>query len=136
MARRQRIESAAALDSAAQAAALTNQLAQEEAPTLRLVLNRLLERHPELVAEVSGLLESPAVRGTLAGKTAIDLKAIRDQIRAEFRETARHFSYGDVTLPTLMDELVDDARTWLQKGDVASAVALLELVAQEFRGCV
>jgi len=132
MARRQRIEPAATLDSAAEAVALINLLSQEEVPTLRLVLKRLLERHPTLVSEARGLLESPRVGGTTARAATLDLTAIRNRIRAQFRETARHFSYGDVTLPRLMDELVDDAQAWLLKGEGTSALALLELVAQEF----
>jgi uncharacterized Zn finger protein len=103
---------------------------------LRALLNHLVAKYPEIIETIDKFL-IPAVSASKAqGKITINVKAYRNSVRNELRQSLRILEEDYSEEDPISDEiyaLVHEAKDYCQKGEPDNAIAILEAIIS---GCI
>jgi SWIM zinc finger len=118
---------------AVQTLALSSLLADASVETLRVVIESIVKRHPDIHDET---LRALALANDVTGEktiSAAQLEAIQKEIRAVFYKAEKDDSYySRQRVIKLFPRLVEEASVRHESGDVLGAMTMLEIIAEEF----
>ncbi|MCZ8161784.1 MAG: SWIM zinc finger family protein, partial [Microcystis sp. LE19-196.1B] len=98
---------------------------------LRKLLNHLVAKHPEIIETIDKFLVPATPVNKAAGKITINVKAYRNTVRNELRQSLRAIEEDYYEEDPISDEiyaLVDEAQDYYQKGEPDNAIAILEAI--------
>ena len=98
---------------------------------LRKLLNHLVAKHPEIIETIDKFLVPATPVNKAVGKITINVKAYRNTVRNELRQSLRAIEEDYYEEDPISDEiyaLVDEAKDYYQKGEPDNAIAILEAI--------
>lgn len=98
---------------------------------LRALLNHLVAKHPEIIETIDKFLAPATSTNKAEGKITINVKAYRNIVRNELRQSLRAIEEDYYEEDPISDEiyaLVDEAKDYYQKGEPDNAIAILEAI--------
>jgi len=98
---------------------------------LRKLLNHLVAKHPEIIETIDKFLVPATPVNKAAVKITINLKAYRNTVRNELRQSLRaiqEYYYEEEPISNEIYALVDENQDYYQKGEPDNALAILEAI--------
>jgi uncharacterized Zn finger protein len=98
---------------------------------LRKLLNHLVAKHPEIIETIDKFLLPATPVNKAGGKITINVKAYRNTVRNELRQSLRAIEedyYEEDPISNEIYALVDEAKDYYQKGEPDNAIAILEAI--------
>ncbi|GBD53581.1 hypothetical protein NIES298_38880 [Microcystis aeruginosa NIES-298] len=98
---------------------------------LRKLLNHLVAKHPEVIETIDQFLVPATPLNKAVGKITINVKAYRNTVRNELRQSLRAIEedyYEEDPISKEIYALVDEAKDYYQKGELDNAIAILEAI--------
>lgn len=98
---------------------------------LRKLLNHLGAKHPEIIETIDKFLVPATPVNKAAVKITINLKAYRNTVRNELRQSLRAIEedyYEEYPISNEIYALVDETQDYYQKGEPDNAIAILEAI--------
>ena len=97
----------------------------------RKLLNHLVAKHPEIIETIDKFLVPATPVNKAAAKITINLKAYRNTVRNELRQSLRAIQedyYEEDPISNEIYALVDETQDYYQKGELDNAIAILEAI--------
>lgn len=98
---------------------------------LRKLLNHLVAKHPEIIETIDKFLVPATPLNKAVGKITINLKAYRNTVRNELRQSLRAIQedyYEEEPISNEIYALVDENQDYYQKGEPDNAITILEAI--------